>query len=368
MKRLLLLLLLLPIAALCFDTGGDYRFDYFYFDRTNYFSAHTLTGRITNESDFVKFYAEFYGRFYNGDSRYVITYPDIDFSLLGFVPPATIQLNDETGISQLYLSFYFNSVSIKAGRMPVKWGISEIYSPSDIFTRELPFNVYSIASGIEAASATYSSGDFTFTAVYSDGEEYEKTKQGISVEHLSGIGSAKLSVGHFFKEQAFLASADTVENLMGSLSFMGDFLGPGTWAEAALFKDERNKRLYLTAGADYTFFERIYLMVEGFVNFAGIDAPYNDLAHINRLLNGEFLMGKYYIFSNVILNRGEKFEAGVLSVFNLDDFSSIEGVALKYAPKSYFNFNFGLVGTTGTSKEEFFRVPFISYFEISYSF
>ncbi|MDD3803953.1 MAG: hypothetical protein PHW02_06200, partial [bacterium] len=351
-----------------FDAGGDYRFDYFYFDRTNYFSAHTLTGRITNESSFVKFHTEFYGRFYNGDSRYVITYPDIDFSILGFVPPAYIQLFNETEISQLYLSFYFNSVNIKAGRMPVKWGISEIYSPADIFTRELPFSVYSIASGVEAASASYSAGDFTFTAVYSDGEEYEKTKQGISVEHLSGIGSAKLSVGHFFREQVFLLSADTVENLMGSLSFMGDFLGPGTWAEATLFKDERNKRLYLTAGVDYTLFERFYLMAEGFVNFSGLDAPYNDLAHINRLLNGDFVMGKYYLFSNIIINRGEKLEGGIVSASNLDDFSSIAGVMLKCSPRTNISFSLSGVGTTGGKRDEFFRVPFVTYFEIYYSF
>jgi hypothetical protein len=367
MKKILFILLV-PAIAFAFDMAVEYNFDYFYFYKVNYFSAHTLTGSISNENQYVKFYSQFYGRFYKGDAKYVITYPGIDLSNIGFVPPSYIQLKDDIDVSQLYISFFYNSFNVKIGKMPLKWGISEIYSPADIFSFNVPFNVYAIKTGVDAMSASYSLDNLTVSAIYQDGDSYEKTKQALSVEYLSPYMTGKLYSAHLFKEKVTLFDSDSIENVLIGLSLISDYTGPGIWAEGDLFIDERNKRLYLTLGADYTFFEKIYALSEGFVNFSGIDAPYPDNAHINKLLNSEFLMGKYYIFSNIILNRGEKFEAGVLSVFNLDDFSSIEGIALKYSPKSYFNFNLGLVGTTGTSREEFFRVPFISYFEISYSF
>ena len=368
MKKYLLLILLIPSVLSAFDASGDYAFDYFYFYKMNYFSAHTLTGVISNESGFVKFYGQFYGRFYNGDSRYIINYPDIDLTSIGFVPPAYIQLKNEVEVSQLYLSFFLNSFSIKVGKIPLKWGISEIYSPADIFSREIPFNVYSIKTGVNGLNASYSSNNLTLSFIFQDGTEYEETKQGLAAEFMSGYVTAKIYGAHFFKEQVNLLARDTVENLMTGVSFISDYLGPGVWLEGDLFSDERNKRLYITAGFDYTLFDRVYVLAEGFVNLSGADAPYSDLAHINRLLNGDFLMGKYYLFSNVILNRGEKIEFDFVSALNMDDLSSIGGLLLRFIPKTYVDFSIGAVGTTGESREEFFKVPFISYFEIKYSF
>ncbi|MGE3062660.1 MAG: hypothetical protein AB7T10_03405 [bacterium] len=368
MKKTFLLILFLPLLAFGFDASGEYSFNYFYFYKMNYFSAHTLTGTLSNESDFVKFYCRFYGRFYNGDSRYIITYPDIDLSLIGFVPPAYIQLKNDYDITQVYLSFYMNSFNLKVGRIPLKWGISEIYSPADIFTREIPFNIYSVATGVEAASASYSYDNLTLSAVYQDGDVYENTKQGLYAEYMFLYGAAKVSVAHLFREQVNLLAADTLENFMGSFSFISDYFGPGLWCETVVFRDERNKRLYLTAGADYTFFDRVYILGEVFANFAGNSAPYSDLSHINRLLNGDFLMGKYYLFSSLILNRGEKFEASIVSASNLDDFSSIAGVILSFIPKSYLKISLGGVGTTGALRDEFFKVPFITYLDIKYQF
>ncbi|PIP14404.1 MAG: hypothetical protein COX48_01050 [bacterium (Candidatus Stahlbacteria) CG23_combo_of_CG06-09_8_20_14_all_34_7] len=368
MKKLLFFAFLIPLVSLAFDASGEYSFDYFYFFKINYFSAHTIIGTISNESDFVKFYCRFHGRFYNGDSKYVITYPGIDFSLLDFVPPAYIQMKNDVDISQIYLSFYIASFNIKIGRTPLKWGISEIYSPSDIFTREIPFNVYSINTGIEAVIASYSMDNLTFSAVYQDESEYENTKQGVSAEYIFPCGVAKVSVAHLFIEQVNLLAADTIENFMGSISFISDYLKPGLWFETVLFSDEKNKRLYITAGGDYTFFNRIYMLTEGFVNFSGTDAPYSDLSHINRLLNGNFIIGKYYLFSNILLNRGEKIEVSIISATNLDDLSSIAGFILNFVPKSYIDISLGAVGTTGDLRDEFFKMPFISYFEIKYIF
>ncbi|HAF07402.1 MAG: hypothetical protein QME48_01465 [bacterium] len=357
----------LSLFLFSFDLNFNYNYGYFYFYKINYFSSHDLVVDVENSNDFLKFFAQFDARIYQGDARYEIPYPDIDFSMIG-VMPKYIYLSNQYRFTQLYLSLFKEGVNLKIGKFPVKWGISEIYSPLDIFYFSSPFDLITLKEFPSNFLFSFSKKDFTLSLVYQDNQDFFSSKEGVSFEYLNQFFNSRIFISRYSQVRKNLLSTDSVENFIFGFSSLTEYFGPALWNEFVVIKSNDLYKFYLQPGWDYTFFEKLYINQEFYINFKGLKKPYSDINIINKYLNKDFLMGRYYMFLTSVFNVKEKINISLNSILNLDDRSFIGVLNLSYNPLSNLISSISLVQTFGETKDEFYKMPTVFLFQIGTKF
>ena len=380
--NILLSILLLPLVFYALQFSADYNFDYYYFQNINYFSSNDIKMKITSENDFANFHMETQGRFYTGVPRYYISYPPLDSALMTNLT-ASIQLKNTLQINQIYLSLYHSGFNLKIGKFPVKWGISEVYSPADIFRSESPFNLLYIDEGINCIQLNYSRGNINAGFLYKDSHDGLLTKPGLTFEIMNRYFTASLYAAHYYSFEYYYSilfmGKDTTENVLLGINAVTDNWGPGIWAEldcrcnitGYTADDYEYSDItyapYMTIGADYTFFDRLYLSGEYVRNFKG-NTDVDDFDQLNRLFNDTFLIGRDYMFFVAGFNRNEKISSDIVTMFNLNDFSNFTSVKATYAPRLYFSTSVSITFGKGGRHTDFFTIPPIYGLNVKYLF
>lgn len=368
MKKILFSLCFLSFLLLnSFTLSFNYNYNYFYFYKINYFSSHDLVLDLENSNEILKFFAQLDARIYQGDAKYEIPYPDIDFSIIGIMPKY-LYLSNQYRFTQLYLSLYKNGINLKIGKFPVKWSFSEIYSPADIFYFSSPFDIISLKEYPSNILFSYSKNSFTSSLIYQDNNDFFSSKEGVYFESLNDYFNSRIFLSRYSEIRKNLLSIDSVENYLFGISFLSEYLGPAFYDELTIIKSNDDFGLNLLLGWDYTFFEKLYLSQEFYVNFKAPKAPYSDINIINKYLNGDFLLGRYYMFLTSLLNFNDRFNFSMNSIFNLDDLSLIAIFNISYIPLNNLISSFSIVGTNGESKEEFYKIPTIFLVQIGTKF
>ncbi|MEO0281581.1 MAG: hypothetical protein ABIN05_04460 [candidate division WOR-3 bacterium] len=350
-----------------FNLSFNYNYSYFYFYKINYFSSHDLVLDLENSNEILKFFAQFDARIYQGDAKYEIPYPDIDFSMIGIMPKY-MYLSNQYRFTQLYLSLYKNGINVKIGKFPVKWSFSEIYSPVDIFYFNSPFDMLSLKEFPSNILFSYSKNNFTSTLIYQDNNDFFSSKEGLFLEYLNDYFNSRFFFSRYSQVRKNLLSIDSTENYLIGISLLSEYFGPAFYDEITILKLNDDFGLNLLFGWDYTFFEKLYLCQEFYTNFKAPKAPYSDINIINKYLNGDFLLGRYYMFLTSLLNLNDRLNFSMNSIFNLDDLSLISIFNISYIPVNNLITSFSVVGTYGDSKEEFYKIPTIFLFQIGTKF
>lgn len=369
MKKVIISLLVLAASFTLFGFSAAARYDYEYFMAygNNYFPRSTINASVAAEKEWFKFYTEFDATVYFGEAVYNIPYPDIDSTVLGMLP-SYVSFSNSYIFPQMYISLFLSGINLKLGRFMYKLGISEIYSPADILTSQSPFNLYSKQEGINGISVSYSLGDYSLSAVYQDGSKYEDTKQGLKVEAMNRLFSFNGFAVHYFKTLRDIFSSTQRECFLGGFSLLTDALGPGMWAEFVWDWSSLSSQRYITLGADYTFYDALFIQAEYMRNFDGKDSPFTESTIVSRLLNKQFAVGKNYLFSTVRTDFAENFEAGLISAVNIDDRSFEAGATAAYNPFDFASLSVSAILSKGDIHDEFFWVPPTFLFKIEFSF
>lgn len=349
------------------DLSFNYDYSYFYFYKINYFSSHDLVLDVENSNEILKFFAQFDVRIYQGDAKYEIPYPDIDFSMIGIMPKY-VYLSNQYKFTQLYLSLYKNGANLKIGKFPVKWSFSELYSPLDVFYFKSPFDIISLKDFPSNILLSYSKNSFTSTFIYQDNNDFFSSKEGLFFEYLNDYFNSRIFLSRYSQIRKNLLSTDSVENYLFGISILSEYLGPAFYDEIVVLKSNNDFGLNLLLGWDYTFFEKLYFDQEFYLNFKAPKAPYSDIKIINKYLNGDFLLGRYYMFLTSIFNIDERLNLSLNSIFNLDDLSFMSILSFSYKPLNNLITSFSIVGTYGKSKQEFYKIPTIFLFQIGTKF
>ncbi|GEM_PF-2089345 len=369
MKKYLLLSFLLfkTLTLFSYILNVKYNFNYFYFYNSNYFSAHDLILDLENSNNYLKFFAQFDARIYEGDARYEIPYPDVDFSSIGLMPEY-FYLSNRFKFTQLYLSFFKDNFNFKVGKFPLKWSFSEIYSPVDIFYFHSPFEMVSLIDYPSNMLLSFSKNNLTTSFVYQDNKDLFSSKEGLYLEYLNNFFNSRFFLSRYSQVRKNLTVLDSVENILLGISFLSEYTGPAIYNEMVMIKTDDKYRYHLKLGYDYTFFEKLYLNQEIYINFSGYDEPYDNIKIINKYLNGDFLIGKYYLFTILLFNLDENLKLSFNSILNLDDISSIWIFNLSFTPLKNILTSFSIVGTYGQNRDEFFKIPYVFLFQIGTSF
>uniref|UniRef100_A0A7C3ND26 Uncharacterized protein n=1 Tax=candidate division WOR-3 bacterium TaxID=2052148 RepID=A0A7C3ND26_UNCW3 len=368
MKKLLFLILIfLSPFLFSFDLNFNYNYSYFYFYKINYFSSHDLVIDVENSNDFLKFFAQFDVRIYQGDSKYEIPYPDIDFSIIG-VMPTYIYLSNQYKFTQLYLSLFNEGMNLKIGKFPVKSSFSEIYSPLDIFYFSSPFDLITLKEFPSNFLFSFSKKDITLSFVYQDNQDFFSSKEGLNLEYLNHFFNSRFFISRYSQVRKNLLSIDSVENYLFGLSLLTEHFGPALWNEVLILRSNGINKFNLQFGWDYTFFEKFYINQEFYINFRGLKTPYSDINIINKYLNKDFLIGRYYMFLTSVFKVKEKINISLNSILNLDDRSLIGVFNLSYNPINNLLSSISVVKTFGESKDEFYRIPAVFLFQIGTKF
>lgn len=379
---ILLLAAALPLIFFGARFSAEYNFDYMYFQNINYFSSNDVKMKLSSEMDFASFYIEGEGKFYTGVPRYYISYPPLDSALMNNLS-TSIQLMNVLQVNQVYLSLYHSGFNLKIGKFPVKWGISEIYSPADIFRSESPFDLFYIDEGINCIQLSYSHDNISTAFLYKDSHDELLTKQGITFDYVNRYFTASLYGAHYYDFEYFysvlLMGKDTTENIMLGINASTDNWGPGMWAELDCrfnitgytgdgyeISDVRYYP-YLTLGVDYTFYDRFYVYSEYIRSFKG-STDIDDFDQLNRLFNDAFLIGRDYLFLSAAFNRNEKISSEILTMFNINDFSNFTSVKATFAPRLYLSTSLSITFGKGARHTDFFTIPPIYGFNLKYMF
>lgn len=377
MKRIILLTVILPVLLSSLKFSGEYDYNYYYYQSINAYGENRITLNARHMSGPAIFYMQGLGTFYIGSPRYYIPYPDwFPQSIMQYMPDY-YALNNEYRINQVYLSLFYRFVNLKIGRFSVKWGLSEIYSPSDIFSRGTPMNLYYIRKGIDGVSAKVSLNNNTIGVIYEDHTDYEKTKQGFLFENINKFSSVKFHIAHYFDFRQGLFRSDTVEYSMLSASIITDYNGPGFWLEADYFADmdyladeasDDFSKYYITAGIDYTFFDDIYVMAEYIHKSNGKSAPFSALDIISRYINSDFLIGRHYLTGVIAYNRGGLLSAESMTMTNLNDLSLLSAIIANYNLEANLTLRLSGVFNSGEDADDFSGIPPIYALQIQYLF
>ncbi|MEJ5307403.1 MAG: hypothetical protein WHT27_03800 [candidate division WOR-3 bacterium] len=368
MKKFLFLLFFLSFLFLSsFNLSFNYNYSYFYFYKVNYFSSHDLVLDLENSNEVLKFFAQFDARIYQGDAKYEIPYPDIDFSIIGIMPKY-LYLSNQYRFTQLYLSLYKNGFNLKIGKFPVKWSFSEVYSPVDIFYFSSPFDIISLKEFPSNILFSYSRNNFTSSLIYQDNNDFFSSKEGLFFEFLNEYYNSRIFLSRYSQIRKNLLSIDSIENYLFGISFLSEYFGPALYDELTILKSNDDFGLQMLLGWDYTFFEKLYLCHEFYMNFKAPNAPYSDINIINKYLNGDFLLGRYYMFLTSLLNLNDRLNFSLNSILNLDDLSLIAIFNISYIPINNLISSFSTVWTNGESKEEFYKIPTVFLFQIGTKF
>lgn len=362
--------------------SAEYNFDYFYFQNVNYFSSNDIKLNLSAERDFANFYIEGEGRFYTGVPRYYISYPPLDSALMSTLS-TSVQLKNSLQINQIYLSLYHSGFNIKIGKFPVKWGISEVYSPADVFRSESPFNLLYIDEGINCIQLSYSHNNINASFTYKDNPDELFSKQGIKFEMINKYFTTSVFGAHYYDFEYYYSilfmSKDTSENIILGMNAITDNWGPGMWAEldyrlniTGYTSDdydysEIHYAPYLTLGIDNTYFGRLYISAEYIRNFKG-HTDVDDFDQLNRLFNETFLLGRDYLFFVSALNRNGKINAEVISMFNLNDFSNFTSLIGSYSPRPFLSSSLSITFGKGSRHTDFFTIPPIYGLNVKYLF
>ncbi|MFO8061661.1 MAG: hypothetical protein R6U31_01905 [bacterium] len=377
MKRYIILFAILPAILSGLNFSGDYNYNYYYYQSINAYGENRITLNARHMSGPATMYIQGLGLFYIGSPRYYIPYPDwFPESIMQYMPDY-YALNNEYSINQIYLSLFYRFVNLKIGRFSVKWGLSEVYSPIDIFGENNPINLNYIREGVDGIYLKASQGNNTAGFIYEDHTDYEKTKQGLMFENINEFSSVKFHIAHYFDFRQGLFSSDTIEYSMLSAGIITDYNGPGLWLEVDYFADmdyhiresqDDFSKYFVTAGIDYTFFDKLYLMGEYIYKSNGKSAPYSALDIISRYINSDFLIGRHYISGIAAYNREGKFSAETMTMLNAVDLSILNAMSIRFNAED--NLKFSLTGLffTGDSEDDFSGLPPIYTLQIQYLF
>jgi hypothetical protein len=241
-------------------------------------------------------------------------------------------LNDTIYIDNLYLRANFKKFDLTMGKQQISLGNGYAWNPIDIFNFKQLLDPTYEQTGINAIRTEIpigTRGGFDF--ILSPGMDWQNSAK--MVQFKTGIGSFDIIASiaqynwkrtNFDKLNFNLNELEKERTLYGG-ALVGELFGVGIWAEGARNQLENDDDFTeLLVGADYTFENGLYILMEYLYNENGIAKT--DKLDINRYLqyfNGEIhsLMIEY-IFNVINYPISDLVQFTLLTFANLNDKST----------------------------------------------
>ncbi len=258
-------------------------------------------------------------------------------------------------IDRLYLRQGFGWGNIIVGRQRIAWGVGRVWSPTDLFNPINPANFGKIEKdGVDAASFTYSFGNFTdLNLVYNPQEKLKSSNAGFRFRTNYDQYDLALVGGYFDKR--FIAGGD----------FAGNFFEAGIRGEGIVSMNKNNLSdnfIRFTFGMDNQFTSKLYALFEYQFNGEGKanKLDYNLLG----ILNGNIInLSRNYIIISGSYQYTPLLAFTLANNWNLNDGSGYVNLNAAYSVSDNATVTAGAFLRYGNQFTEYWYYPDSYYLE-----
>jgi len=258
-------------------------------------------------------------------------------------------------IDRLYLRQGFSSGNIIVGRQRIAWGVGRVWSPTDLFNPINPANFGKIEKdGVDAASLTYSFGNFTdLNVVYNPQEKLNSSNAGFRFRTNYDQYDLALVGGYFDKR--IIAGGD----------FAGNFFDAGIRGEGIISMDKNNiadNFIRCIFGMDNQFTPKLYALFEYQFNGQGKanKLDYNLLG----ILNGNIInLSRNYIIVSGSYQYTPLLTFTLANNWNLNDGSGYVNLTAAYSLSDNATVTAGGFLRYGSQFTEYWYYPDSYYLE-----
>ncbi len=244
-----------------------------------------------------------------------------------------------------FATVYAGAATITFGRQRIAWGTGFAWNPTDLLN---PFNPAAIEldekTGVDAVYAvvpfaTLSRAELAFAPGRGD------LKSSIAGRVSSHVGEYDVSL---------MAGDFERDRVLGG-DFAGYIGGGGLRGEFAYtWQDGGENFLRAVVNADYNFPGDVYAFIEFYYNGQGTTDKSEYAQRLDDLLSGRvFNLAKHYVALSANKSLTPLLGAGLYSLVNLDDRSSLIGPALTYSLFTNFEVSASAYLTTGADDSEY---------------
>jgi len=236
---------------------------------------------------------------------------------------------DTLYLDNIYLRANFDKFDLTVGKQQLSLGTGYAWNPIDIFNFKQLLDPTYEQSGINAVRIEVPIGSRSgLDVIYSPNDDFDSSAKMLQLK--TGIGSFDVlgTLAQYnwtrtgFNSTTFAMDNITDDRLLIGGALVGEVAGVGVWAEGAMNKLDSNDDFNeIVLGADYTFTNGLYILMEylynenGSTGFADVD--------MNRFLqffNGEVhSLMQQYIFNYINYPLSDLVQLGFVNFANLDD-------------------------------------------------
>ncbi len=258
-------------------------------------------------------------------------------------------------IDRLYLRQGFGWGNIIVGRQRIAWGVGRVWSPTDLFNPINPAYFGKIEKdGVDAASATYSFGNFTDLNVVYNPQGKLKTSNAAFRFRTNFDKYDFAVVGGYFDQRVF-AGGD----------FAGNLFEAGIRGEGIISMDKNNFNnnfIRLVFGLDNQFTSKLYALLE--YQFNGQGSADKLKYDILGLYNGNIInLSRNYLVVSGSYQITPLFTATVSDNENLNDGSGYLNIIGVYSLSDNATLTIGGLKSYGATLSEYWYYPSSYYLE-----
>ncbi|MGQ9628711.1 MAG: hypothetical protein ACUVXI_00140 [bacterium] len=223
-------------------------------------------------------------------------------------------------LQRLYVRGRWDYVDSVIGRQRVAWGVGTAFRPTDRWNPVNPLDPGAYRKGVDALQVlVYPSDLWEVSFIFAPGRGGRNVRAGGRVEG---------HIGAFDMGSSYLYDQATGRDMLG-LDFKGDLI-VGVHGEGAYLPENGRREkgfLRLLGGADYSFFQNLFFLVECFYDESGEEKP--ERYDRRRLEDGlTTWLGRRYLFSQVTYRVDEFSSLGASHLMNLSDSSFVLGASV----------------------------------------
>lgn len=252
-------------------------------------------------------------------------------------------------IDRLYLRQGFSWGNIIVGRQRIAWGVGRIWSPTDLFNPINPANFGKIEKdGVDAASITYSFGNFTdLNIVYNPQDKLTTSNGGFRFR--TNFDEYDFAVVGGYFDQRIIAGGD----------FAGNLFDAGIRGEGIISMDKNNLNnnfVRLVFGMDNQFTSKLYGLIE--YQFNGEGAADKFKYNLLGLYNGDIInLSRNYVVVSGSYQLTALLTLTIANNSNLNDGSGYLNITGAYSLSDNATLTLGALDSYGSRFGEYWYYP-----------
>lgn len=261
-------------------------------------------------------------------------------SFVKYLPYTTFYPKDKLTLDRALIKLYFKWCDLFIGRQIIAWGTGYGFNPTDVWNQKSPIDPNAPKVGLNAIRMEIPFGSLSgLSLVFAPGIDFDHSSAGFRIK--GNLGNFDMSISGMSIMNADREIMSMPRKIMTGLDIAGQIGEVGVWSETAIINpvypgmgnsDFDSLYVQIDIGADYTFVNGIYLMLEYYHN--GLGQKYSkdySMMDFNNMFTGDMSgFAKHYILFGFTKNIFDRFMFSAFVLENISDQSAMLIPAIDY--------------------------------------